>query len=298
MKLPDFPSALESRINKFYLAAFIPLLLILLYNPFSAIIPLYGFLILLLKNQKLSTRKKAGLKQQILGAIVIVASFFVYYGVALVYPGAAFYGPANYAVYILGLFLIFFEFSVLNEAFAPLFLIVAAASSTFVSEWLKPLIAPFSNDFAHIVVGVLRTLGVNASLYYIGETPVVSFPSLTGQQVSGAFVYECIGVYSALVFSIILVVVLFEDPSSLKTKTAYSAVGLLGTFLVNIIRVTTIFLTDFFYGREAGGTIHYVIGYTLFSIWLVCFLLVYSKRHTINSKITSLWKKEAQIQAP
>lgn len=294
MKLPLLLSAWKSRTNKFYILAFVPLLLVFFYSPFSAVIPFYGFLLLVLKSQKLVALEEASITQRILGAIVIVGSFFAYYGVVFIYRETAFYGPANYVLYLVGLFLLFFRFSALREAFAPLFLIVAATSSIFISDLLKPFISPFSNDFAHIIVGILQTLGIKARIYYVGNTPVIDFLSVSGKVISTVFIYECIGVYSALVFSIVLIVILFEDPSNNKTKVVYSVVGLLGIFALNIVRVTWIFLTDYFYGVEVGGTIHYVIGYTLFSVWLVCFLFVYSKRQTIHAKAASIWNKLAR----
>lgn len=288
---PRVLSLLRNRANLFYILAFAPLLLILYYHLFSVIIPFYGFLLLFLKSQKLLDVKEANFMQKILGLVMVVSSFFVYYGVVSVYPEASFYTAANYVVYLLGIFLIFFKFSALKEAFAPLFLIVAATSSSFIAVWLKPFLSPFANDFAHIVMNILRAVGVDAIIYYLGNTPILDFPSLSGKMVSGAFVYECIGVYSALVFSIILVVILFEDPSDLKVKVAYSVAGVFGTFALNILRVTVIFLTDYFYGAEVGGFVHYVIGYILFTIWLMFFLYAYSKRKTVQTKITSFWQR-------
>ena len=290
-RLPSLLSLLGIRINLFYILAFAPILLIFYYSPFSVIVPFYGFLLLFLKYQKLPDVKGANSIQKILGSIVVVGSFLAYYGVVSVYPRAAFYTAANYVVYLLGLFLLFFEFSALKEAFAPLFLIVAATSSTLIAAWLKPFLSPFANDFAHIIVNILRVVGIDANIYYLGNTAIVNFPSLSGKMVSGAFVYECIGVYSALVFSILLVVILFEDPGGLKVKLAYAIVGLLGTFAINILRVTIIFLADYFYGAEVGATIHYIIGYALFSAWLACFFYIYSKRQTLHAKIASLRKK-------
>jgi exosortase/archaeosortase family protein len=255
------------------------------------VIPFYGFLLFLLKHQKLLGVKEADFIQKILGLIVVTGSFFVYYGVVLIYPKAAFYTAANYTMYLLGLFLIFFRFSAFKEAFSPLFLIIAATSSSFIAVWLKPYLSPFANDFAHIVVNILKALGINAKISNLGDTPILALPSLSGKTVYGAFVYECIGVYSALVFSIILVVILFEDPSDLKVKVTYSVAGVLGTFALNIVRVTIIFLADYFYGVEVGGLVHYIIGYILFASWLVFFFYAYSKRKTVKMKIVSFWQR-------
>jgi len=288
-------SLLRDRIKLFYLLTLAPFPLIFYYNPLSVITPVYGFLLLLLKNRILLQFKETNMVQRILGLLVVAGSFFVYYLRVLVYPVETFYTVANYAVYLLGLFLIFFELSALKEALAPLFLILAAPASALMAASLKPFLSPFANDFAHIIVNVLRALGVDANVYSY-NIPVIRFLSPSGRMISGAFVYECMGVYSTLVFSIILVVILLEDPSGLKTKLAYSMVGLIGILALNILRVTMIFVADYFYGAEVGGTVHYIIGYALFTTWLACFLYIYSKRQTLYRKIKSFWKRLFQTR--
>lgn len=288
----------KHRIASFYILAFAPILLIFFIEPFNAVISFYGFLIFFLKSQKLTEIKEASFAQKILGLVVIVCSFLASFLVTAVFPSAAFYGGANYALYLLGIFAVFFSFSAIREALAPLFLVAATTSSSLVSESLKPFLSPFSNDFAHIILSVLNALGVRAHIYYAGTTPVIAFPSLSGRLIAAAFVYECIGVYSALVFSIILVVILLEDSSSVKMKTAFAIAGIMGTFALNIVRVTIILLTDYFYGLEVGGNVHYIIGYILFSIWLAVFFLTYSKRQTVKAKLTGLWHKINPTPAP
>jgi exosortase/archaeosortase family protein len=280
-------SLLNNRVNLFLILAFAPLLIIFWYSPFGSIISLYGFLLLLIKRQKLLDFRKASRTQMILGLVIVLLSTIAYYAVVLVYPDPTFYGVTNYVLHILGLFLTFFEFTALKEAFAPLFLIVAATSSSFMSDWLKPFLSPFATNLAHLIVGVLRTLGINASIDMLGNVPMITLSSLSGKVVSSVFAYECMGISSALIFSIILIVIMFEDPGSLKTKLTYSILGLLGTFALNILRIEIIFLTDYFFGQEMGANVHYSIGYALFSIWLVCFFYIYSKRQTLHVKIAS-----------
>jgi hypothetical protein len=45
-------------------------------------------------------------------------------------------------------------------------------------------------------------------------------------------------------------IVLSEDPSSWKIRLAASMTGVTGTFILNIVRVALIYLTDY-YGAEA-----------------------------------------------
>jgi len=287
--LPRIHSYLKNKVNLLYILAFVPLVIIFFYSPMSVIIPVYGFILLYFKNQKLHIFKSADFIQEIVGLVFIISSFFVYCVLGRVFPDMGFYGGANYFVYLFGLFLVFFELSALKEAFAPLFLIAAAISTSQIELFLKPYLAPYSNDFAHLIAGILNTLGIHASISPSSDLAILSFHSIQG--ITGAFVYECIGVYSALTFSIILVVVLFEDQGDLKAKLPFAVVGVLGTFILNIGRVTGIFVTDYFYGAEVGGKVHYVIGYILFSAWIVCFLYLYSKRQTVSAKIQSFWQE-------
>jgi exosortase/archaeosortase family protein len=281
----------KNRTNLFYILAFIPLLLVTYYNPFSTIIPLYGYLLLLIKQQNLTDTKAPSTIQRITGLIVTASSFFASYAVSLIYPRVAFYGVGNYVILLIGLLLTFFNLSAMKEAFSPVFLIVAATSSTFFSEWLRPYLSPFASPLAYLIMNILRTLGVNAYMLPISSTPTIAFQSLSGDLMYGVFAYECIGVYSMLVFSIILIVILLEDPANLKTRLAYSIIGLTGILILNVLRVTIIFLADYYYGTQFGGNVHYIIGYTLFSTWLIVFLYIYAKRQTTQGKITSLWNK-------
>jgi len=290
----DIPSQTEKKVRLFLILALIPLPILFYYNPLGAIILSYSYLLLLIKQPKLITFKQARTWQQILGAATLLASLVVYYAIILVYPEPAFYGMANYALHILGLFLIFYEIRALKEAFTPLFLMAATTLSSYAAAGLKPYITPFADELAYLVANILRVLGINANVTDMANIPVITLTSLTGKTVNGALTYECMGISSALIFAIILVVVLMEDPSPIKTRLLYSAIGLAVTFALNILRVTMIFISDYFYGAEVGATIHYIIGYTLFTIWLVCFLYIYSKRQTIHEKITSIWKKKPQ----
>ncbi len=284
-----FSSFFRNRLNTFYVLAFAPILLIMYYHvkwPFPVVIPLYGFLLLLIKKHNLSHCPEAGSIQRAFGVIVLFGSFFVYYALVPFFPSMAFYGPANYIVYIFGLFLAFFDIHVLREAFTPIFLIVAATSSSFVAEWLEPYFTPFIPQYASLIAAIVRTLGIELTTH--GERIVLY--TLKGP-LHLLFVWACVGVSSMLIFSIILVVTLFEDFASLKTKLVWAFVGIVGTFILNIVRITIIFLADYFYGFEVGGQVHYVIGYALFITWLVVFFYMFSKRQVISEKFQLIWQK-------
>lgn len=286
-RMQRLKALLKNRVNLFYILAFIPLVLVSYFNVFGAIIPTFGFLLLFLKKDDLSFHLRTNLIERVLGFFIVFASFFLYYMlVPFIFSSLTFYGGPNYIAYIFGLCLAFFGFSSFRNVFTPLFLMVAAASNRFVSEWLGFYLSPYVvPSFTSLIAGILQTLGIGV------ETPSPSVIVL--QTWKGALpillVWSCVGIDSILIFSIILVIFLFEDESNTKTKVSWSIVGIIGTVLVNIIRVTLIFLTDYFYGSEAGGRFHYTVGYILFFAWLAFFFFVFSKRQGILRRIQQIW---------
>ena len=273
---------LEERINIFYLLAFVPLLIFAYYHSgwlFPIIILIYGFILLLIKKQNLQLYHQAKRIQKALGLLIIFVSFFVYYAIAPFLPSATFYTVANYAIYLLGLCLTFFEASALKEMSSSIFLIVAATSSSFVSEWLEPYLSPYvTSQFAYLIQSILNILGVNATIHPTNHSPIISFPTIQGGTITALFNWYCVGVSSLLIFSIILVILLIEEHGNLKSRMKWSVFGISGILALNVLRVLIIFIADYFYGAEVGGRIHYVIGYAIFITWLTIFLYLYSKK--------------------
>ena len=283
----------NNRAKIFYILAFAPLILIVYYQPgwpFAAISPAYGFILLTLKKDTLFSCNKADNIQKIIGVAILLGSFFVYYPLVSLFPRASFYNVANYATFILGLFFTFFEISALKEAFTPLFLIVAATLNSLLFAWLEPLLSPYINHFVSLMIIILKTLGMNVTTQYPNiitiHTPSGSIPNL--------FTWGCVA-SSSIVFSIILVVFLLEETAQPRTKLLWAFIGILGTFAINIIRITTIFLSYQFYGFETGEKVHWYLGYALFITWLALFLYMFAKRGTILRQIKSIPHRPSKI---
>ena len=282
LKFRTILSTFKERINAFYLLAFIPLLLLTYYHvmwPFAIIIPIFGFILLLIKKQNFLFYHSGKPLQKALGLLIMIGSFFAYYLLVPFFPSASFYTAANYAIYLLGLCLTFFEAPALKETSSSIFLIVAATSSSFISEWLEPHLSPHvTSQFAYLLQVILNAFGVQATVYFPNNLPIISFPTMQGGGITAVFNWYCVGISSVLIFSIILVILLIEEPGNLKSKIIWSLVGVSGVLTLNVLRVLIIFITDYFYGTEVGGQIHYVIGYAIFITWLTIFLYLYSKK--------------------
>ena len=282
---------LENKVNLFYVLAFIPLMLVSYFNVFGAIIPTFGFLLLFLKKDDLSFHLKTNLIGRVLGLFVIFISFFLRLRepmlIRIVFSLSIHFGGLNYIVYIVGLCLVFLGLSSFKHVFTPLFLMVAASLNRFMSEWLGVYLSPHVvPSITSLLAGILQALGIGV------ETPSPSVIVLQTWRGSlpVAIVWSCVGIDSILIFSIILVVFLFEDESNVKTKVLWSIVGIVGTVLLNIIRLTLIFITDYIYGFEAGGQFHYAVGYILFFAWLAFFFYAFSERQAIVERTRRTWQ--------
>ena len=286
-KLEAFATLLKNRVNLFYILAFIPLLIVSYFNIFGVIIPTFGFLLLFLKKQDLPLSFEANLVERALGFSIIFSSFFLYFAlVPFVFSSMFYYSVANYILYIFGLYILMFGLPSLKNAFIPLFVMAVASSNPFVSKWLEPYLSPYVVPFfTNLILNILRVLGIPTCVPLSG---VIVLQTWNGP-LPLRIIWNCVGVDSMTVFSVILVVMLFEEVGGIKTKLLWSFIGVLGTFLINVARVTLIFVTDYFYGSEAGGRLHFSVGYILFIAWLGFFLFVFSKRQAILKRTQQIW---------
>lgn len=288
MKWQKFHGVLGDKLNAFYILAFLPLLLIGYYryaffsNPQGVLIPLYGFLILLMKKDRLSEcALETNALQRFLGAFIVLSSFFLYYMIAPFIPWVGFYGVANYTVYLFGLFLVFLRISALKQAFSAFFLIVAGALAGLSFQWIE-----FHTEFTvpyyvHLFSSVLGLFGIKNTM----SNPTTIMLSTSRGLLPVLFEAGCIGVYSLLIFSIIIVVTMAETSVGRRTKLLWSILGLVGVFALNILRLLIVVVSMYFYGWDFGQRVHQVIGYVLFLSWIAIFLLLFTKRQIILGKI-------------
>jgi len=288
LKKQTFSSLFKGRLNIFYILAFLPLLLIEIYritffeDALGILTPLYGFLILLLKKDKLSEYiSETSVLQGFLGVAVVSGSFLTYYAIAPLYPLVGFYGLPNYIVYTFGLFLIFFKASALRQGFTAFFLMIASAFVGLSYMWIEVQISPTVPYYVSLFSFVLNVFGVRNITPY--PTAILLFTPRG--QLPVTFEAGCIGVFSLLIFSIILVVTMMETPTSRRTRLLWSVFGLIGMFIINIIRLLIVIASMYFYGYNFGQSVHQAIGYPLFLSWLAIFLLLFAKRQTVLGKI-------------
>jgi thaumarchaeosortase len=285
-----FLSSPGNRVNAFYALALAPFILLTYYYanwPPTLLILMYAFILIVMKRQKLLEFSASNTMEKVTGVLLIVASFFVYFIVSPFFSNAVFYGVVNYALCLLGLLLLFYNARVLKEAFTPTFFMIASVASPIISLWLEPHLTFVLPYFTQLIVSIMTIVGFKATLVNHDSNILI----LNTPHGSAAFQinWTCMGFESASIFAILLVVTLFDEPNcDRKTKTLWIIGGLLGTFVINIIRVINILAAEYFYGGTVSSAVHSVAGYILFIAWITVFLYVFSKRKTLTGKLSRL----------
>lgn len=279
-----FPLAsLKSRTTIFYLLAFIPFIIIVYFNVFGIMIPILGFFLLYSKEEDLPFGQKTNLVQKVFGIVVMIGSFFLHFiWVPFFFSGISFYNVTNYVVYIFGLCVVFFGLQSLKRVFTPLFLMVAAPSTSFISRWMESYMSSY-------VVSAVTNF-THASLIILGIPAIRVSPNIIALQTSLgqrpiSIIWGCVGIKSLLIFIVLLAIVFFEDASNARTKLLWSIFGVIGTIIVNFTRVTIIFAAIYLYGIEIGSLVHFNISYIFFFLWLGVFFYLFSKREAITTKL-------------
>jgi len=281
-------SLLQDRLNRFYILAFAPLIPLLVYRytvfnePLGVLVPFYGFLILLMKRDKLTKHtSEPHTLQKALGILSIAASFLIYYAIAPFILNVGFYGIVNYTIYLFGIVLIFFKLSAFKETFTTFFLIIATGLTGLSFRWIEHQITPTVPYYVSIFSSVLNLFGVS----HTRPNPYTLFLNTPRGLLPVWFEGGCIGVYSVIIFSILIVVTMVETSASKRTKLVWTVFGLIGVFVLNIIRLLIVIASMYAYGWDFGQQVHQVIGYVLFLSWLTLFLFLFSQRQTIAQKL-------------
>ena len=84
------------------------------------------------------------------------------------------------------------------------------------------------------------------------------------------------GIVSMIIYSLVIVVLVVKLQTPLVRKFVYAFIGAVGTFFVNVIRITTIVLYATYYTSQSGliDAFHNSIGEILFITWIILYFLL------------------------
>lgn len=126
---------------------------------------------------------------------------------------------------------------------------------------IQDLIVPYQ---VKMITVILRLFGMTV---YPGLT-TVSFGRAIGQSVEIS--WNCIG-WQSLILLIISLFTGLQGPYRIYSKFQTVVIGFLGTFLVNLIRITLVILITYYFGRLPGMIFHDYFSTIMIIAWLFFF---------------------------
>lgn len=121
---------------------------------------------------------------------------------------------------------------------------------------------------------LLEILGYSVKLYYAPplheSMPLISTASGGAARIG----WPCAGVHSLLLFVLIILLLFKKSSISNLRKNIYFVVGAVGTYSVNVLRITSFFIVMANSGSDAARFFHDTVGELYFIFWIFAYLLI------------------------
>ena len=134
------------------------------------------------------------------------------------------------------------------------------------------------NDIPNYVVLQDWMAGVMASAMSVLGIPSVRVSGTSSQSIRTRARHCCWtspatapGIQGVLAFGLLGSMALIDVKAKLSRLIPLLAIGFVGVFLINILRLLVVFLAFDFLGASIGNTVHVYAGYTLFIVWVLIF---------------------------
>ena len=141
--------------------------------------------------------------------------------------------------------------------------------------------APFTASSA---VHILNWMGYKAQLAPYTCMPILFSPGLPLLAIG----WPCAGVHSLRIYTFVILLFLKDATFSLGRKIIYVAVGAIGTFIVNVLRIVTICIIGVNSGPEAMHMFHNYYGELFFIAWIIIYPLTIIYGYKIWKKLSIL----------
>lgn len=213
-------------------------------------------------EQFVRIESKGSLLEILLGLVLIIGNlsrnFFN--------MGSISFGIFDMLVTLVGLYIIFFGVGV-TRFFIPLLLYALVLIAGYQLEFATEQVNALQNFLAQLMNSLLRSLNIASSTY--GN--IVNLTNRFGETYDLEIDGPCTGIKGMLAYGSLAVLLVIDIDSPIRKKVIATAIGLIGTLLVNLLRLSVIFLAIYFLGIDVGMFIHTYLGYGLFIIWVVLF---------------------------
>jgi len=268
----------ERRMDLFYIAIILPSFLA--FTPLVREIGffyyfLFSLLAIIIVYQDKETFESLPLPtvpEVVVGAVVMAFAFVVNW-YSEVYVHAEGFGQTDYVILLAGIILVFFGYTNIRKIFVPLALVTGARLALVGLDMMKAAyLTQIAGWFVGMTISTVRLLGYGPAQLAGDGIRIISYGPLAppgGEAVNIA--WGCTGLSSLVIFSFIITSLILSYKMSYFKKGVTIAVGIIGSFLVNILRLVMLSLILYHRGLDEMLWVHRHIGDVLFVIWIAAY---------------------------
>jgi exosortase len=152
--------------------------------------------------------------------------------------------------------------------------------------------APLEIPVVWISIFILNLLGVGA--YSLGN--VIMITTKAGEMLQIPIVFDCTGVESMGAYLLTAGIIFYYFRKMPRDKNIiFLVVGIVGTYLANILRVVAICITGYYEGYGAvTETAHVNLGWVIFSIWMLIYWTAFFFTYKKFEKSKGIYSKNEQ----
>jgi exosortase/archaeosortase family protein len=157
----------------------------------------------------------------------------------------------------------------------PLILLSIYGFSVVFPIWMLRVVGePASKLVASTVTPLFHILGLPVS----SEGQILNLVSVSGDSLSATVTPGCAGLITIGVFIALFALLTLDIRLPLKKMWWLFLVGLVGTWLQNIVRIAVSVAAGYFWGEDALLAMHNNISYVIFPLWFALFSFIYLKQ--------------------
>ena len=194
------------------------------------------------------------------GATLIGADYA--YNVVMASP----VGLVDLLVIMLGSVVLVFGVKALRLFWVPVVYGVVLLLGYQIENYLPNYVA-LQDWLAAVMASCLGALGIAATV----SGHLVGIMLSDGTRVTLDISTDCTGLQGILAFGLLSTMALIGLKPRLSKTVILFAVGFLGAFLINIVRLLVVFLTFEYFGTDLGTQMHVYFGYLIFIAWVLVF---------------------------
>jgi exosortase/archaeosortase family protein len=208
-------------------------------------------------------------------AVAIIVGSFVFNWLSGLQSGNYSFGLTDYVILVVGVFALFYSIDDSHVIFGVVLLVVVRGITLGLGLASTSLFNSVSSFFVWIVILISKVF----------VSPGIHEGSIPGRIVVGGASHNsevgigwaCAGLEELVIISVIIFILIDSFKLGRARTTIWLAVGIAGSFVINIVRMVILVWVAFEYGMSRMLWVHTHIGDILFLVWIGIFWIVFFK---------------------